>query len=217
MFSQSMAYKFQDMFFNGNPVTNNKEMVGIRWRLVNDLAAAQSIDGNALDVSPDTALTTTWFNRLLDLMDELQSLFPDGKPDAFLMNRTLKLRLLSGVRAAQAFTTTKDSYGREIPTWGEGGPMILDAGLKADQSTNIITNLENNDGNPSSAAGTETSIYAVKFGEEHLKGFQMKELEATDIGLLESRISYRDYISWTPGIFLVNPRAVARVYGIQAS
>ena len=92
MFATSMAFKFQDMFINGNPVTNDKEMVGIRHRLINDLDSAQSVDGGALDISPDTA-TTNWYNLLIDRIENLLSLFDDGRPDALLMNRTCKLRL----------------------------------------------------------------------------------------------------------------------------
>ena len=216
MFSQAMAYKVNDMFINGNPVTNAKEMVGIRHRLVNDLAAAQSVDGDALDISPNTS-TSNWYNILIDRVEELMSLFVDGKPDVLLMNRTTKLRLESALRQAGILDSTKDNYERKQVTWGVGGPAIIDIGLKGDQSTAIITDLENNDGKPTSAAGTETSIYGIKFGDEFLKGFQRKELEAKDVGLLEDQITYRTYIDWDPGIMISNPRSVARIYGIQAS
>jgi len=215
MFSQAMAYKFNDMFINGNPVTNVKEMVGIRHRLINDLAAGQSVDGEGLDISTDTA-TTTWYNQLIDKIEDLMSLFVDGKPDALLMNRTSKLRLESALRQSGTLDSTKDNYERKQTTWGAGGPAIIDIGLKGDQSTNIILNTELNDGT-AVTGGTETSIYAVKFGDEFLKGFQRKELEAEDVGLLEDRITYRSVIDWDPGIMLVSPRSVARIYGIQAS
>jgi len=215
MFSQALAYKFNDMFINGNPVTNAKEMVGIRHRVINDLAAGQSVDGNGLDISSDTS-TTNWYNLLVDRVEELMSLFVDGKPDALLMNRTTKLRLESALRQAGTLDTTKDNYERKQVTWGVGGPAIIDIGLKGDQSTSIILNTELNDGT-AVTGGTETSIYAVKFGDEFLKGFQRKDVEAEDVGLLEDQITYRSYIDWNPGIMLVSPRSVARIYGIQAS
>ena len=214
MFSQALAYKFNDMFINGNPVTNAKEMVGIRHRVINDLAAGQSVDGNGLDISSDTS-TTNWYNLLVDRVEELMSLFVDGKPDALLMNRTTKLRLESALRQAGTLDTTKDNYERKQVTWGVGGPAIIDIGLKGDQSTSIILNTELNDGT-AVTGGTETSIYAVKFGDEFLKGFQRKDVEAEDVGLLEDQITYRSYIDWNPGIMLVSPRSVARIYGIQA-
>jgi len=55
MFTQAMAYKFNDMFINGNPVTSSDEMVGIRHRLINDIASGQSVNGGALDISSDTS------------------------------------------------------------------------------------------------------------------------------------------------------------------
>ena len=215
MFSTAMAYKFSDMFINGNPVTNAKEMVGIRHRLINDLAAAQSVDGAGLDISADTA-TTTWYTQLTDKIEELMSLFSEGQPDMLLMNTTTKLRLESALRAAGTLDSTKDNYDRRLTTWGAGGPAIIDIGFKGDGTTNIILNTELNDGT-AITGGTETSIYAVKFGDEFLKGFQRKELEAEDVGLLEDRITYRSIIDWNPGIMLVSPRSVARIYGIQAS
>jgi len=215
MFTQAMAYKFNDMFINGNPVTNADELVGIRHRLINDLAAAQSISGAALDISPDTA-STTWYNQLIDLVEELMSLFVDGKPDALLMNRQTKLRLESALRIAGVLDTTKDNYERKQTTWGAGGPAIIDIGYKGDQSTGIILNTELANGT-AVTGGVDTSIYAVKFGEEFLMGFQRKALEAEDQGLLENRTMYRSYIDWDPGIMIVNPRSVARLYGIVAA
>jgi hypothetical protein len=214
MFTQALAYKFNDMFINGNPITNAKEMVGIRHRIINDLAAGQSVDGDALDISPNTS-TTNWYNILIDRVEELMSLFVDGKPDVLLMNRTTKLRLESALRQAGILDSTKDNYERKQVTWGVGGPAIIDIGLKGDQSTEIILNTETNDGT-AVTGGTETSIYAAKFGEEFLMGFQRKEVDAEDVGLLEDRITYRSVIDWNPGIMLVSPRSVARIYGIQA-
>jgi len=215
MFATSMAFKFQDMFINGNPVTNDKEMVGIRHRLINDLDSAQSVDGGALDISPDTA-TTNWYNLLIDRIENLLSLFDDGRPDALLMNRTCKLRLESALRQSGALDITKDNYDRRLTTWGVGGPAIIDAGYKGDQSTAIILNTELANGS-AVTGGADTSIYAVKFGDEYLKGFQRKELEAEDQGLLEDRIQYRSYIDWNPGVMIVNPRSVARLYGLVAA
>lgn len=214
MYAKALACKFNDMFINGNPVSTPKEMTGIWYRIVNDLAAAQSVDAAALDVSPDSATITTTSGQLLDLMASLAYQVEEHTPDMFLMNSTVYLRVLAAIRIAGAWATTKDSFGREMPTFG-GAPLI-DVGNKGDQTTAIMGNVELDDGS-ALTGGAASSIYAVKFGDGYLKGFQQKAVEVVDVGLLESGIAYRTHINWTPGLYMPNPRSIARIYGLVAA
>jgi hypothetical protein len=120
------------------------------------------------------------------------------------------------LRQKGLYATTKDSFGRTIVTWGEGGPKIIDAGCKADQATNIITDVELTNGT-ALTGGTATSIYAVKLGDKFLKGFQLYSLEVDDIGKLESGIAFRTVIDWPLGIYTVSPRSIARLSGLVAA
>jgi len=213
MFSKALAYKFNDMFINGTPASNPKEMTGIWYRLVNDFAAAQSINGGGIDVSPDSATLTADSGKLVDFMNALNYAVDGHMADMFLVNSTLYLRLLAGLRIAGLWATTKDAFGRELPSFN--GIPIIDIGLAGDQSTSIITDTEVA-GGTALTGGTLTSMYAVKMGEDYVKGFQQEGVSVKDVGLLENGIALRTHINWTIGLYIPNPRSVARVYNIQA-
>lgn len=214
MFSKALACKFNDMFINGNPASTPKEMTGIWYRLVNDFAAAQSITAGAIDVSPDSATLTADSGKLIDFLSQLAYQVEEHQPDMFLMNSTVYLRILAAIRIAGLWATTKDSFGREMPTFN-GAPLI-DIGLKGDQSTAIMGNVELADGS-ALTGGAASSIYAIKMGDGYVKGFQQSPVQVEDVGLLESGIAYRTHINWTPGIYIPNPRSVARLYDIVAA
>lgn len=214
MFSKALAYKFNDMFINGNPASTPKEMTGIWYRLVKDFAAAQSIAGGSLDVSPDSATLSSTSGVLIDYLNELNYAVDGHQADMFLCNKTLYLRLLAAIRIAGLWATTKDAFGRELPTFN--GIPIIDIGNKGDQTTAIISDVELADGS-ALTGGACTSMYAVKMGDGYLQGFQQSPVDVKDVGLLESGIAYRTHINWTCGIYVPNPRSVARLYGIVAA
>ena len=211
---QSQAKTFNESFINGDPTADAKEIIGLRYRLQNALAAGQSIDGGDLDISPDTALTTTWISRLFNGLEDLRSRCDGSDCDAFLMNRTTKLRLEAAMRESGLKSTTEDKLGKRYPSYGEGGPRIIDMGYAYDDSTLIIPDTES-EGVITGAA--ETSIFAVKFGEPYLAGFYEYPINVEDVGLLEDRINYRTVVEWSPGIYMVNPRSVAWLYDLVAA
>lgn len=213
MFSKALAYKFNDMFINGAPGNNPKELTGLWYRLVNDFSSAQSINGG-LDVSPDSATLTADSGKLIDLLNELNYAIDGHMADMFLCNKALYLRLLAAIRIAGLWATTKDSFGREMPTFN--GIPIIDIGNAGDQTTPIISNTENANGLVLTNS-TKTSIYAVKMGEGYLKGFQEEGVSVTDVGLLESGIALRTHINWPVGLYIPNPRSIARAYNIEAA
>jgi hypothetical protein len=216
-FITAHALEFNDKFVNGNPVAHADTLTGIWYRLVTDLAAAQSISLSSLDISPDATTLSANLETFLDAMGTLIHRCDGHACDALLMNETVFLRIQSALRQKGLFTTTKDSYGRTIHTWGEGGPELIDVGYKADQSTKIITDVENASG-AVLTGGACTSIYAIKWGQdEYLNGFEEYALDVQDIGLLESGIAYRTVIDWPLGMYMVNPRAIARLYGLVAA
>jgi hypothetical protein len=214
MFSKALAYKFNDMFINGTPASNPKEMTGIWYRLINDFAAAQSINGGAIDVSPDSATLSADSGKLIDFMNELNYAVDGHQADMFLMNKTLYLRVLAAIRIAGLWAETKDAFGRQMPTFN--GIPIIDIGNKGDQTTSIILDTEVA-GGTAVTGGTVTSMYAVKMGEGYVKGFQEEPVDVVDVGLLESGIAFRTHINWAVGLYIPNPRSVARVYNIQAA
>jgi hypothetical protein len=87
-------------------------------------------------------------------------------------------------------------------------------GFKADQTTKIITDTENG---TALTGGATTSVYAVKFGDEYLNAWQFEPISVEDIGLLENGVSVRTIIDWGIGLYMYNPRSVARLYGVVAA
>ena len=136
--------------------------------------------------------------------------------DAIFSNDTLYLRLLSALRASGLYDTTQDNYNRKVATYGPDGPKLYDVGVKADQSTRIIGNVEKTDGTLKTT-GTATSAYAVKFGEKFLMGIQLYPPDVEDMGLLESGVAFRTVVDWPIGIFAVNPRSFAQLSGVVAA
>ncbi len=214
MFTRSLAYKFNDMFINGDPTTNPKEMAGLWYRLTNDISG-QAIDAAGIDVSPDSSTLSASQSKLIRGIDELIHACDAHNCDALFMNSAMYLALMATIREKGLWACTKDSFGLDVPQFGPGGPRIYDIGYKADMTSLIIGNVEDGDG--ALTGGSATSIYAVKFGDEYLNGWQFKDIDVTDIGLLENGVSFRTIIDWGVGLYFYNPRSIARLYDIVAA
>ena len=210
-----IAYGFNYAFFKGDPTSDEDSLVGLWYRLVNDLPSGQTVEAGGLDVSPDTTETDPG-KKLLRKIDELLSLFDDLSNVKLFMNRQMKLALDFYIKDSGFQSTTKDKVGKVYTAYGEGGPVLIDAGYKYDLTTQIIGNVEADDGN-TLTGGDATTIYAVKFGEPYLAGFYEFPLTARDVGLLEDNVNFRTVIDWSPGIYMVNPRSVARLVGVVAA
>lgn len=219
MFSSAITLAFNDAFINGRPETDVDSLIGLWYRFKNGLIpSAQHINVNGLDISPDVAAATLSanFNTLYDNIMDLIHRCDLHKADALYMNDTMYLRLVSGLRQLGLWSTAEDKTGKTVPTFGPGGPAIYDIGYKADQTTRVITNVENNAGTALTGGGA-TSIYAIKFGEQYLNGFELKGLNVNDLGLLNDGVTYRTVIDWQMGIYVLSPRSVARLSGIVAA
>jgi hypothetical protein len=212
------AFGFNEAFFLNTPSTDEDAVVGLWYRLVNDLAAAQSIDALDIDISPDTALTTAaWTSAIIDVVENLLSTV-DGNPGdkVLFMGRTLYRRFQSALRQSNLLDTTMDQIGRQFLTYGKGGPKIMEAGYKVDQATQILTDEELSDGT-ALTGGACSSMYCVRFGEPFLAGWCQEKPNAVDVGLTEDQVNYRTVVRFSPGLYQVSPRAIARAYGIVAA
>lgn len=212
------AFAYNDAFFNNTPLVDEDAIVGIWYRLVNDLAAVQSLDAADIDISPDTALTTAaWTSGLFDVMDTLLSLV-DGNPadKNLFMGKTLYRRTQSACRQSGLLDTTTDQLGRQFLTYGKGGPKILEAGYKYDQTTQILTDVEASAGT-ALTGGACSSMYCVRFGEPYLSGWCQEMPNAEDKGETEDGVNLRTIVRFSPGLYQVSPRAIARAYGIVAA
>jgi len=213
-FITALAYQFQDYFINGDPTVEPDGFTGLKYRIMTWETGQHVNATSGLDISPDATGLAANQLRFITYVNQLIHKCDGHSCDMLLMNSSAYLALQAALTGSGLLSTTEDNYARKIPTWGVGGPKIIDVGVKADQSTDIITDLEDEDG---VGSGPATSIYAVKMGDKFVKGFQLYGIDAKDIGLLESGVAYRTVVDWPLGIYHVNPRSFARLSGIIAA
>lgn len=210
---KSAAYQFNWKFIAGSPVTDPEEFKGIRLR-IDDIVAEGYTDQKFAGVSGATGIlnsSTTRFNFIQDL-DKLIYAIYGHNPDALLMNKKMLLALRSCLIREKLLSYSADMFGRQIDMYG--AIRLIDIGIRADQTTEIILNSETSAGLPSGGADY-TSIYAVKFGiGMDLWGIQEYPLEVADLGELQTKPAYRTRVDWPHGLADVNPRCMSRMYGV---
>lgn len=181
---KAMALNFNDYLCNGDGATDPLGFVGLKKRVAL-MPASQTIryagvaggSTAALDVTASVANVITFFKKL----EEQVAYTRAGDVNAILCNLAMKLGIGHAARFVNAsggsmLGIAKDSFDRDIPTYR--GIPIVDAGLKRDQSTSIITDAEVAD----DSGGDMSSIYTMAFGEQDgITGIQLPPgIEAYD-------------------------------------
>jgi hypothetical protein len=208
------AFGFNEAFFLNTPTGDEDAIIGLWYRIKNDLGSNQAFDAG-LDVSPDTAVTT-WQHKMFDVVDDLLDRV-DGNPNekVLFMGRTLYRRFQSAMRSSQLLSTTQDQLGRTFLTYGQGGPKVMEAGYKVDQSTQILADAEN--GITALTGGSDSSMYCVRFGEPFLSGWCQEMPTAEDKGETEDGVNLRTIVRFSPGLYVISPRPFAIAWGWTAA
>lgn len=208
------AYAFNTAFFINSPSDDEDALVGLWYRMKNDLGSAQYFDAS-LDVSPDTAVTS-WQHKMFDNVDKLLDLV-DGNPGekVLFMGKTLFRRFQSAMRSSDLLSTTEDNLGRTFLTYGKGGPRVIEAGYKYDQSTAILGDVET--AATALSGGAVSSMYCVRFGAPYVEGWCQEMPNAEDVGLTEDRVNFRTVVRGTFGLFMSSPRSASWAYGWTAA
>ena len=211
---RSQAYGFNKAFFTNTPSDDEDALVGLWYRIKNDLGSAQYFDA-ALDISPDTSVTS-WQHKMFDNVDKLLDLV-DGNPSekVLFMGKTMYRRFQSAMRSSSLLATTTDQLGRIFLTYGQGGAKVMDAGYQYDQSTAILGDAET--AITSLSGGAVSSMYCARFGEPYITGWCQEMPNAEDVGLTEDRVNYRTVVRFSPGLFMTSPRSAALAYGWTAA
>jgi len=209
---KAAAYKFNDKFINGDPTSDPEEFKGLKKRVdavYSEGFTDQYID-NAGTSGDGILLSTGESHNFLNKLDQLIYSIKGHNPDYLFMNKKMLLALRSILRKEKLLDNTRDMFDRIVDVYQ--GVKLADIGVKADQTTEIITSTEELE---AAGAAESTSIYAVKFGiGELLWGIQEYPLEVTDKGLLEATPVYRTELDWPLGLALADPRSIGRLYGI---
>jgi hypothetical protein len=217
MMVKAIAYKFNDRFINGNPSTDPEEFKGLSQRVdevVQEGFTDQFVDcGGTYGAARDAGIMYDDANgyNFLNKLDQLIYSIRGHNPDVLLMNKKTLMAVRSLLRKLRLLDNTKDMFDRNVDIYA--GARLVDIGVKADQTTEIILNTEDPQGIYTS--DVSTSIYAVKFGiGEFLWGIQEYALEVTDKGLLESKPVYRTEVDWPLGLAHIDPRCIGRLANV---
>lgn len=225
-YMRTVNYLVNDLFINGDGVTNPTNPTGLKYRLENDAKfSGQTVDAGvsaAFDVDASSAAMYQW----LDYIDQAIYKIDGGKPDAIICNQQTWLRFWSILRQLKLLDTTKDQFDREILKYR--GIPILDSGVKTAGA--ILGGASNQvilEGNGASGGETSpiysraytTSMYFVKFGPDYTLGLQLGGgLDVKHYGELGSA-TYQDVtrLRWVFGFATFHPRCIARLCGLVTS
>lgn len=217
---EALTYDINDKFFNNSPVTGDQEApVGLRYRLDNattwGVASSCKIDGGGVVVTP-AGLTASTAGAFFELVEQaFQELgTQDGDNCVIYANRTMYRRMQTAIKimgAGGGFDMTRDAFDRRVVMYRNA--MIRVVGVKADQTTNIITNTE-------TAAGADgssdyTSLYVVRYGEDRFIPWQMEPMTVQNFPLPDNPVMNRTFIDGSLGYVQNHTRAISRVYNIK--
>jgi hypothetical protein len=196
--------------------------VGIRSRIDNGsvygVRSENKLDGSGVDMSHSGLGTASNILTFFELLDQLLWLAdsPDGTGIVLYMNDNFIRRVDMGIKALGTqggFAITQDNYGRTITKYKNA--IIRDPGLKADQSTRIITNTETAAG--ADGSSNYTSVYAVNYSMGHFGGWHYEPINVQDLGLQPDGVIYRTLIDYAVGLYNSSNRSLARLYDIKYS
>lgn len=215
---KSAAYEFNYRFIRGNPINDPEEFKGLAER-VNDIYNEGFTDQKFAGANTSTGIlnSTTTRHLFLNDLDKLIYAIDGHSPEYLLMNKKMLLALRAVLRMEKLLNNAQDMFGRNVDMYGS--TRLVDIGVKADQTTEIILNSETAAGVVSGGvANTYTSIYAVKFGIGiETWGIQEYPMEVSDLGELQTAPKFRTRVDWPHGLATVSPRSVARMYGVVAT
>lgn len=205
---KAASYKFQDTFFNGDVTVDTNSFDGLKKRLIGAQVIATATNGAAINTDDTTR------HAFFDKLDELVSLVPglDGSNGAIYANVALRAKILSaGRRIGGVEMVREDLTGKRVLQWN--GISILDPGATA-AGVNILPQTETQ----GTAAGTVSSIYAVKFGQDEgdgaVTGLTNGGVQVEDLGQLQEKPAYRTRIEFYTGVATFGGKAAARLTGV---
>ncbi len=217
------AYVLNDTFVNGDQGSDPNQFQGIN-KLVADMPAAQTVGASLIDLTAaySDSLAESFFIRLDAAFDECE----DGIPDFGLLNKQYGQKMLSLARqykmkgndfdwtdyeAPSGTLTTHGAPDRSRPKFKYRGVPFYDIGFKADQTTQIMTNVYTEGG--STANGSR--IFLCKKGDMDLEGIQGQPLDIIDIGMLPDKHNKRWRLVWTPGLAVWGLKSIVKVQGVR--
>jgi hypothetical protein len=215
---KALAYDWKDKFINGDHASDEDAIEGLKKR-VSVMPSRQTVyfAGAAaapLDPTASAALARSFFDKL----DEAFQYCNVGQVNAIFCNEAVKLGLGRAARYLQTagnfLDVTKDSLDRSIVTFR--GVPLYDMGVKADQTTEIITNTEV----AGDSGADSTSVYFASYNmEQGITGIQLSDIEVYDPlggGEMESTPAKMMRIDWWNGLAGFGSYGIVRARNLAA-
>lgn len=186
-------------FIYGDTTTNPKEFNGLKKRTSLDTANLV-LDNSAS--SGGGALSLVKLDQAIEMVNGA---------NALIAPRQLRPLFTAAARTPTVsgnIFQTWDEIGKPKMTYG-GIPVLF--GYEREIEGDLLGFDEVATGGGSAVTA---SIYAVKFGENGVRGIQLKAMDIKDCGLLEDQITLRTHISWDVGLLNEHAYSVARLTSI---
>jgi hypothetical protein len=228
MYLEGFAYDFNDKFINNDPTSNVAgnsvdAFPGLRYRLDNylqyDIPSEMNIVSSA-DISLSNLLAvgsaTAGYGAANRIIADVQTLLdnmntPDGDGVVFYVSEQAKRQLEMAIRVmgiGAGFDITQDSFQRPVEKYKNATIRVV--GRKADGTTPVISNTQTVTG---ITASTATGIYAVRYGQGYVSGWQSGPFKPTYLGLSkENGIMHNILFDWGCGLWIPHVRAIGRIY-----
>lgn len=170
-------------------------------------------------------------NRLIAdiqaLLDAMNS--PDGDGVVFYCSEMMKRQLEMAIRAmgiGAGFDITQDSFDRPVEKYKNATVRVV--GRKADGLTSVISNTQtmqdtssgspvtwqyyNSGGTLTNVGATGGVLYAVRYGDGYVSGWQSGPFKPQYLGLSkENGIMHNILFDWGCGLWIPHVRAIGRV------
>lgn len=220
MKTKAMAFQWNYDLINGDHTVDPDGFEGLKVR-INNAPSRQKIRASSTTDILDPTASAANARRFLDKWEEAFYSAGGGEQTAsvILCNEGLKwglgrvIRYL-GTAASNVVDMTKDLFDREFPTYK--GARIIDMGLKADQSTEVIPSTETAE----DAGADATSAYFVPFStEQGISGIQVGPLEVrypTGDSERETKPTKLIRVEWVVGIAGFGSYGPTRLHNIEA-
>ena len=209
---KAASYKFSDAFFNGDTAVDVNGFDGLKKRLVGGQVIAAGVNG-----IPVLGNGGTDAQAFFDALDNLVSLVPglNGDNGAIYANASILGKIRSaGRRLGGIEMVREDLTGKRVLQWN--GIPILDPDVTA-AGVRVLPQTETQ----GTAAGTASSVYAVRFGQSEgdqaVTGLTNGGVQVYDLGELDVKPVYRTRIEFYCGVGVFGGKAAARLTGLLAS
>lgn len=212
MKAKAVAFAFNNAFVNGDQAVDPDSFEGLKKR-VSNMPARMTIDLASAGDSLKVLANDTNMHAFVDAIHEAIK-YVDGATHIFC-NETSWLGLGRVARRLNLYQQITDALGR---TWNtiEGTPFV-DVGLKADKSTEIITNTED----PGDGGNDSTSLYVARLDDDDglhgitLAGHELEVYDPLGGGEMESGPQYLRRIDWGVGLFNLSQYVICRIKGFK--